>query len=83
MTILKGSIIDQRDMMFFASTLCGTLLVIAVVGKTCGYSVVHTNGRAVGVGASADHQVDATNSALLVKDIFGMGAVSKNEEDKI
>jgi len=67
--------INQRDIIVFASSL----LFITVVGKTAGYSVVHTDGLAVDAGAHEDHQVDSTNSAL-AKGIFGMGDISENEE---
>jgi len=75
MNMWKCIIINQRDIIVFSSIL----LFIAVVGKTAGYSVVHTDGLAIGAGALEDHQVDATNSAL-AKGIFGMGDVYENEE---
>jgi len=72
MNTWKGSI-NQRDIVVFAITL----LVIAVVSKTAGYSVVHTDSLAVGVGALEDHEVDGTDS-VLAKGIFGMGDISDN-----
>eukprot|EP00751_Fragilariopsis_kerguelensis_P050025 CAMPEP_0171031838 /NCGR_PEP_ID=MMETSP0736-20130129/37909_1 /TAXON_ID=186038 /ORGANISM="Fragilariopsis kerguelensis, Strain L26-C5" /LENGTH=108 /DNA_ID=CAMNT_0011474227 /DNA_START=82 /DNA_END=408 /DNA_ORIENTATION=- len=79
MNIWKGNI-NQRDIIVFASSLLFTLLFIAVVGKTAGYSVVHTDGLAIGAGALEDHQVDATNSAL-AKGIFGMGTCLRRLEE--
>jgi len=78
MNMWKCIIINQRDIIVFSSIL----LFIAVVGKTAGYSVVHTDSLAVGVVALEDHQEDGTDSAL-AKGIFGMGDISDNDGCKI
>jgi len=68
----------QRLLLIVASFFL-TLLVVAVTGKTAGYSVFYTAGSAKSAGAHADYQVDTDNSAL-AQDIFGLGAASENAE---
>jgi len=70
----------QRTLLIVAGSLLALLVLIAVVGTSGGQhlqSSAHetTNGAV----ALAEYQVNSANLAF-TKDIFGMGAVSENDE---
>merc|ERR1712161_169747 len=70
----------QRSFLIVAGSLLALLVLIAVAGKSGGQhlqSFVHEFTK--GSGSLADYQVHSAN-LVLTKDIFGMGAVSENDE---
>jgi len=76
----------QRTVLIVAGSLLALLVLVAVAGHSGGdgdgghylksSAAEITKG---GAGALAEYQVDTTNSAL-TNDIFGLGAVSENDE---
>jgi len=71
----------QRPGLIVAGSLLTLLLWIAVASKSSGDHQVKLSAyeMANGAGALTDYQGETTNS-VLVKDIFGMGPISKNED---
>mmetsp|Transcript_5190 Transcript_5190/g.5081 ORF Transcript_5190/g.5081 Transcript_5190/m.5081 type:complete len:122 (-) Transcript_5190:36-401(-) len=69
----------QHLLLIVTSSLLALLILVAVAGKTAGYSIVYTGGFAESAGAHADYQVDTANSVLAM-DFLGMGAASENGE---
>ena len=80
--IVKGNIY-QRPFLIVASSLLTLLVWIAVTGKSGGHQLTPSAYEmADGAVALTDNQVDTAQS-VLIKDIFRVNAVSKNEEGKI
>ena len=73
----------QRTFLIVAGSLLAVLVWIAVAG-TGGSQYLQSSAHEItkGAVALADYQVDSANLAL-TKDIFGLGAVSENDEGKI
>ena len=73
MVIGKSNTYQRNFLIAVAGSLLALLLLIAVACKTAGYSLVYTGG------------LDGSDTAnlALTNDIFGSGAVSKNDEGKI
>ena len=73
----------QRTFLIVAGSLLALLVFSAVTGTSGGQhlqsSAHEINEVAV---ALADYQVDSAN-LVLTKELFGLGAVSKNDESKI
>ena len=73
----------QRPLLIVAGSLLALLVLIAVAGTS---GVQHlqssTHENTEGVVSFADYHLDSANLAL-TKDIFGLGAVSENNEGKI
>ena len=73
----------QRTFLIVAGSLLALLVLIVVAGTSGGQHLQSsTHEMADGAVALADHQVDSANLAL-TKDIFGLGAVSENEEREL
>ena len=73
----------QRTFLIVAGSLLALLVLIAVAGTRGGQHLQSSAHEiAQGAVALADYQVDSANLAL-TKDIFGLGAISKNEAGKI
>jgi len=70
----------QRSFLIIAGSLL-TLLVLIAVASTSGGQHLQSSVHEITEGtlSLADYQVDSTNLALTM-DIFGVGAVAKNEE---
>eukprot|EP00751_Fragilariopsis_kerguelensis_P005590 CAMPEP_0170786438 /NCGR_PEP_ID=MMETSP0733-20121128/17607_1 /TAXON_ID=186038 /ORGANISM="Fragilariopsis kerguelensis, Strain L26-C5" /LENGTH=105 /DNA_ID=CAMNT_0011132293 /DNA_START=85 /DNA_END=399 /DNA_ORIENTATION=+ len=72
----------QSTFLIVASSIYALLVVIAVASTSGGQHLQSsTHGIAKGAVALVDYQVDSANSAL-TKDIFGLDAVSENDEGK-
>ena len=70
----------QRTFLIVAGSLLALLVLIAVAGPIRGQHLQSSSDKiAEDAVALADYQVDSANLAL-TKDIFGMGAISENEE---
>ena len=73
----------QRPVLIIAGSLLTLLVWIVMIGKSAGHHFQSsTHEMADGSVSLADYQVDSTNLAL-TKDMFGLGAVSENDEGKI
>ena len=73
----------QRSFLIVAGSLLTLLVWIAVAGTSGGQHLQSsTHEIAKGAVALADYQVDSANLAL-TKDIFGVDAVSENDEGKL
>merc|ERR1719491_211256 len=71
---------SQRTLLIVAGSLLALLVLVAVAGTSGGQHLQSsTHEIATGAVALADYQVDSANLAL-TKDIFGVGAVSENDE---
>jgi len=70
----------QRTFLIVAGSLLALLVLVAVAG-TNGDQHLQSSTHKIAEGgvALADYQVDSANLAL-TKDIFGLGAVSENDE---
>ena len=82
MVIGKGNIY-QHSFLIVTSSLLALLVLVAVTGKWGGHHSnlsAHEFDKAASV--LADYQAETANSAL-VKDIFGISAVSEIEDGKI
>eukprot|EP00751_Fragilariopsis_kerguelensis_P042358 CAMPEP_0171001994 /NCGR_PEP_ID=MMETSP0736-20130129/15866_1 /TAXON_ID=186038 /ORGANISM="Fragilariopsis kerguelensis, Strain L26-C5" /LENGTH=121 /DNA_ID=CAMNT_0011430141 /DNA_START=210 /DNA_END=575 /DNA_ORIENTATION=- len=66
----------QRSLLIVTSSLLALLILVAVAGKTAGYSIVYTGGFAESAGGLTSNQVDTANLAL-TKDVFGLGDKSE------
>jgi len=72
--------IYQLPFLIVAGSLLASLALVAVTGKSVGHHFkLFANEIPEGAGALANNQVDTTNLAL-AKDIFGITAISKNED---
>ena len=81
--IIDNGKANERSIFIIAGSLLALLLLIAVTGTSGGQHLQSSAHEiAKGAVALADYQVDSANLAL-TKDIFGFGAVSKNDESKI
>merc|ERR1711865_795486 len=70
----------QRTFLIVAGSLLALLVLIVVAGTSGGQHLQSsTHEMADGTVALEDYKVDSTNLAL-TKDIFGLGAISENEE---
>ena len=73
----------QRPLLIVAGSLVAFLVLIAVAGTSGGqYLQSSVHEVAEGAVVLADYQLDSDN-LVLTKDIFGLGAVSENDEGKI
>ena len=73
----------QRPILIVAGTLLTLLVWIVMTDKSAGHHFQSSaHEMADGTVALADYQIDSANLAL-TKDIFGLGAVSENDEGKI
>jgi len=70
----------QRTFLIVAGSLLALLVVIAVADTSGGHQLQSAAHEITeGAVALADYQIDSANLAL-TKDIFGLGAVSENDE---
>jgi len=77
--IIDNGKANERSIFIIAGSLLALLLLI-VAGQNVGQDLSSSaNEIAKGASALADYQVDTANSAL-TNNIFGIGAVSENEE---
>merc|ERR1712238_168951 len=71
----------QRTFLIVAGSLLALLVLIAVAGTSGGQHLTSSEAEIAqgGAGTLVEYQADTTDSAL-TQDIFGLGAVSENEE---
>ena len=80
--IIDNGKANERSIFIIVGSLLAFLLLV-VAGQNVGQDLSSSaNEIAKGASALADYQVDTANSAFTIN-IFGMGAVSENEEGKI
>jgi len=78
--VLGKSSTYQRTFLIVAGSLLALLVLIVVAGTSGGQHLQSsTHEMTDGAVALEDYKVDSTNLAL-TKDIFGLGAISENEE---